>query len=108
MSRLQSVVPNRKRARAFCLLLGAISMVAVAACVTPFPEDDWYDFVMKSCSHLNDQEAFNHCYHDGTRARTVCHDAGDTSVCRDSPYPSCDRAQLGDEYGSPPHSSGCG
>lgn len=93
------------------LLLAATSLVLAAACMSGFPEDEWYDFVMESCAHLNDQTAFNRCYHDGTRSRSVCYDAEGTRICRDRPYLACNRARLGavplERPGPPRDSLGC-
>ncbi len=77
------------------LLLATTSIVWVVGCFSYYPEDEWDDFVMKSCGHLHDQTAYNRCYRDGTRSRRVCYDAEGTTICRDRPYGTCDRAKLG-------------
>ena len=90
------------------LILAVSSLVWVVGCSLYFPEDKWDDFVMNACEHHNDQTAYNRCYSDGTRSRRVCYDAEDTTICRDRPYGTCDRENLGAQYSPSPHSSSCG
>jgi len=85
------------------LLLAATPLVLAVACISGFPEDEWYDFVMLSCVHLNDQAAFNRCYDEGTKSRSVCYDAEGTRICRERPYLTCDRARLGAASLEQPH-----
>lgn len=93
------------------LLLAATSLVWAAGCFSYFPEDEWYDFVQESCRHHHDQMAYNQCYRDGTRSRSVCYDAEGTTICRERPYLTCDRARLGaaslEQPGPPRDSLGC-
>jgi len=93
------------------LLVAATTLMLAAGCFSYIPEDEWDDFVMEACQHNHDQAAYNRCYRDGTRSRTVCYDAEGTTVCRDRPYGTCDRAKLGavplEQPGPPRDSLGC-
>jgi hypothetical protein len=90
------------------LLIAASSLAWIVGCSLYFPVDEWDDFVMNACGHLDDQAAYNRCYRDGTRSRRVCYDDDGTTICRDRPYGTCERERPGALYGPSPHSSGCG
>ncbi len=78
------------------VLLIMTPLLAMTGCLTAVPQDEWDDFVMKGCSQLTDQAAYNRCYHDGTRSRSFCYEADGARICRERPYLACDRARLGE------------